>query len=562
MTPADRELLHRHLNGDLRGAEQAAFFARLRASPELRRELASYATDEALLSEAILEERHVARLPGRRPESRRPGRATVAPLAAAACFLVGLAVLFFPASAPPAGRLVSAEPGTTVRRNGELVPVKPGLELYEEDVLTGSGALALPGGALDLRSGSVRLIEGGRRLELRGGSIRGTLPARVDAGAGTVFAADRSVLDVSFQSGRLRASVDVGSARVESKGQAAVLPAGTYALVTSGIETGRAVPGGELRQAVGRAQAFLVSRKADLTRPLRDGKRHAEAPPRTYAELAALALPEGDPLQAELVAAMLAKPIESTYTAALQAVALARLDPVRHQDRLRLCYRFLADSQGLNGQWDYGEAPPRRPPSGDNSCSAYAALGLRACREAGIEVDRETVLGARAWWLRSQNPDGGWGYQEFGRLEPETNPRPDYATNASYGSTTASGVSSLLVLSGLLGEDYTSHASVRRGLEWLARNHATDRNPRKTPGFSHLHYWLALERLGLTLGTERVGAHEWFADGAEFLLPRQRADGSWKIEEGDFMGREIGDVLDTCLAVLFLRRVPFSREEP
>jgi hypothetical protein len=305
----------------------------------------------------------------------------------------------------------------------------------------------------------------------------------------------------------------------------------------------------------------LAGRKTDLTRSLRDGKRHAEAPPRTYAELAVLALPEGDPLATELVEAMLGKRIESTYTAALQAVALARTDPAKHRDRIAFCYRWLAERQCENGQWDYGAAEPRRPPNGDNSCSAYAALGLRACREAGIEVDPEVVRRARAWWLQAQNPDGGWGYNEFGRLAPDQVSRADEAGASSYGSATASGASSVLVLSRILGEDTSTHVSVRRALDWLARNHATDRNPRKAPGFSHLHYWLALERLGLALGTEHVGPHEWYADGADFLLSRRRPDGSWKVEEGDFMGREVGDVLDTCLAVLFLRRVPFSREE-
>ena len=41
MNAEEKELLHRHLNGDLDASEQAAFFARLQASPEMRRELAS-----------------------------------------------------------------------------------------------------------------------------------------------------------------------------------------------------------------------------------------------------------------------------------------------------------------------------------------------------------------------------------------------------------------------------------------------------------------------------------------------------------------------------------------
>jgi squalene cyclase len=348
---------------------------------------------------------------------------------------------------------------------------------------------------------------------------------------------------------------------MEAAGGSAQIAAGSYALAGAALETGRAVDRRRVESALAGAWSYLARRKDDLTRSLRDGKRHSEAPPRTYAELGLLALPENDPVAPALLEAMLGKRIESTYTAALQAVALAQLDAAKHRGRIELCHRWLAERQCANGQWDYGSSEPRRPPSGDNSCSAYAALGLRACRDAGIEVDREVARRARAWWLQAQNPDGGWGYNESGQLAPEQASRPDEAGSASYGSATASGVSSILALSSVLGEDSSTHASVRRGLDWIARNHAPDRNPRKAPGFSHLHYWLALERLGLSLGTERLGTHEWYVEGAEFLLSRQGPDGSWKVEDGDFMGRETPGVLDTCLAVLFLRRVPYSREE-
>src|SRR5207247_2366635 len=42
--------------------------------------------------------------------------------------------------------------------------------------------------------------------------------------------------------------------------------------------------------------------------------------------------------------------------------------------------------------------------SGDNSNSQYAALGLRACHEAGIDVPKETLEMARKWWVDCQEP--------------------------------------------------------------------------------------------------------------------------------------------------------------
>jgi len=56
--------------------------------------------------------------------------------------------------------------------------------------------------------------------------------------------------------------------------------------------------------------------------------------------------------------------------------------------------------------------------------------------------------------------------------------------------------------------------------------------------------------------TERFGAREWYAEGAEFLMKTQQPTGEWKAETGQFMASEKTDVLDTCFAILFLRRDP------
>ena len=44
------------------------------------------------------------------------------------------------------------------------------------------------------------------------------------------------------------------------------------------------------------------------------------------------------------------------------------------------------------------------------------------------------------------------------------------------------------------------------------------------------------------------------AGSAEFLLGSQHPTGQWTAEQGEFMASEKMDVLDTCLAILFLRR--------
>jgi hypothetical protein len=49
-----------------------------------------------------------------------------------------------------------------------------------------------------------------------------------------------------------------------------------------------------------------------------------------------------------------------------------------------------------------------------------------------------------------------------------------------------------------------------------------------------------------------MGAHEWYPEGAEFLLAKQRAGGTWS---GDSLMSLLPDAgPDTCFAILFLRR--------
>jgi len=55
-------------------------------------------------------------------------------------------------------------------------------------------------------------------------------------------------------------------------------------------------------------------------------------------------------------------------------------------------------------------------------------------------------------------------------------------------------------------------------------------------------------------GTDWIGKHNWYRDGAEFFLKAQRGDGSWAGEGGTA-------VWDTCFAILFLRRATRPLED-
>ena len=315
---------------------------------------------------------------------------------------------------------------------------------------------------------------------------------------------------------------------------------------------------------------------------------------------------EDDPAFEKLFKSMMERELEHTYEVSLQAMILEELDRVKYQDRIAQCAQFLVDNQCVNGQWSYGEPSPfvkdvptggdggrrkdvaagggekkgstatsvrEKPPvtkkipikkrrdgplTGDNSNSQYAALGLRACADAGIQFPNAVLNAGALWWRNSQKPDKNkGGYKAEGWCY---GPK-EHADHAAYGSMTAGAVGSLVIYDYLLKDNWKADKDVANGLQWLAENFKIT----ETPGpCEHgggkpemfLYYWLyALERAGILYGTETFGGHEWYPTGANWLLDNQVKDGSWGASAGS------NKVWDTCFAILFLRRATRPLEE-
>src|SRR4030095_3182483 len=64
-------------------------------------------------------------------------------------------------------------------------------------------------------------------------------------------------------------------------------------------------------------------------------------------------VPEDDPRVRELLASVLAAPLDKTYPVALRAMALEELDRVRYQSHIARYAQYLLDNQLPNGQWGY-----------------------------------------------------------------------------------------------------------------------------------------------------------------------------------------------------------------
>jgi hypothetical protein len=349
--------------------------------------------------------------------------------------------------------------------------------------------------------------------------------------------------------------------------------------------------------AINQGAQWLL-RQTNLAQEFEHAGRTQGRPKQSTLELAILTLvhaglTEENPKLKELIEIMLNRPLESTYGTSIQAMALQKLDPVKYQTRLAQCAQFLVDNQAENGQWCYGapteypewpetpvnvtesavkskkpEAPAfkkkifvrrnpdfaKRPPSGDNSNSQYAALGIRACMEAGVIIDREALELARKWWIESQCSDGGWYYQKgdgFSRergTQVEKKDPPARNARDAWGSMTVGAVGALCIYNHLLSRDYKNDPSVLGGVDWIARQFTVTENPKKDRWY--LYYLYGLERAGILYGTVKFGTHKWYAEGANHLLQTQKPDGAW---EGGQSERG-GTIADTCFAILFLKR--------
>jgi hypothetical protein len=305
-------------------------------------------------------------------------------------------------------------------------------------------------------------------------------------------------------------------------------------------------------------------------------------------------VPEDDPVVQKYLEKSLKGDLVRTYKVVLQAMALEEIDPAKYQPRIAQCAQFLVDNQCRNGQWAYGiptelrdygnmgtattgssrkvfgnknrpkvsrkiKITPTRMldrEGGDNSNSQYAALGLRACHDAGVEVPSAIIKRASHWWATSivaEKSDGRVATGGFSSTPGAWGYRPNLCATP-YASMTAGATGALVIYDYIQGRNWRRNRYVLAGMAWITRNYSVTAN---NGGNSHggggptgwLYYYLyALERLGMLYDTKTFGAHDWHAEGAEEILKAQASDGSWNKSSGS------NATWDTCFAILFLKK--------
>ncbi|MGD0462671.1 MAG: DUF4159 domain-containing protein [Tepidisphaeraceae bacterium] len=167
------------------------------------------------------------------------------------------------------------------------------------------------------------------------------------------------------------------------------------------------------------------------------------------------------------------------------------------------------------------------------AASAYGVQGVWACAREGMEIPTGYWQSVNAGWRKIQRPDGSWYYGRKTVDENQVLPM------------TAGGVATLFIAQDELALGTSPSCTgnfndprIEQGLTWLGDHFAGAFKG------NYLYDGLyGLEEIGAASGRKYFGSTDWYAQGADFLVRTQQADGSWGTS-----------LPDTCFAMLFLTR--------
>ncbi len=270
---------------------------------------------------------------------------------------------------------------------------------------------------------------------------------------------------------------------------------------------------------------------------------------------------------------------EDIYSTGIAILFLVAVDPSKYRPEIDILVQSLHYRQKPAGAWGYPLEHETNGQSCDTSMTQYAVLGMwEAEDQAGVETPPIVWDRAARWFLLTQAPNGGFGYQG--------KPSSDYddlvAQATVKHSMSAAAMGSLFIVKDRLGvydlkkrqgDDtpaalapfetpeerrarlktriplkYFSRATAA-GNRWMEANYSINKLTKEDWMYYSLY---ALERYESLKAASEGGqakpdeSPEWYQQGARALFRDQKADGSW---EGSG-----GVVPDTCFATLFLLR--------
>ncbi|HEX3598853.1 MAG TPA: prenyltransferase/squalene oxidase repeat-containing protein [Lacipirellulaceae bacterium] len=263
------------------------------------------------------------------------------------------------------------------------------------------------------------------------------------------------------------------------------------------------------------------------------------------------------------------------YSNGLAVIFLCETAPQKYAKQIEWYLDRLRKRQKPVGGWGYVGLP-----TGDTSQTQYGAFSYWEAHQRGFAIDGASVDGVADWLLRTQDPDGCWGYQ--GKPSPTDSLIAQDETSCSM---LAAGLGSLYICADLFGmhprvvpkesSDAATDAlpaalrpvqetihggdlkplrpqrvKPARILQTITRAHDWMDNHYKIDLESKSYYYLyGLERYK-SFQEAFEGSDDkspkWYNDGYQFLSFKQAPNGSWS----GYCGAEC----DTAFSILFLLR--------
>jgi hypothetical protein len=184
----------------------------------------------------------------------------------------------------------------------------------------------------------------------------------------------------------------------------------------------------------------------------------------------------------------------------------------------------------------------------DNSNTQFALLALWAAQRHGVIAHRSMRMIVRRF-ESSQNPDGSWGYGYC--LGGGLQERPAMTCVGLIGLAVGQGVP-FPVSAG--NDPKPPHLDrIRAGFTALSKNIGKPAGTWRKLPLADLYFLWSVERVAVLYALPTIGERDWYRWGAEMLIANQQKRGFWT--GGGYPGSS--STLDTCLALLFLKRTNF-----
>ncbi|MCB9838535.1 MAG: terpene cyclase/mutase family protein [Phycisphaeraceae bacterium] len=190
----------------------------------------------------------------------------------------------------------------------------------------------------------------------------------------------------------------------------------------------------------------------------------------------------------------------------------------RTHEALVKAVRLIVQTQNNEGGWRYNPVPY----DADISVTICQIMALRAARNAGIDVPRDTIDRAVEYVRQCQNIDGGFKYQ--------------LTSGGSAWPRSAAGVASLYY-AGIYQDD-----AIDRGLDYLFAEALPGNQVRPGAHYFYGHYY-AVQTMYLA-GGDRWAT--WWPAIRDELIDLQNPDGTWS-------DRHAGSCYGTAMALIILQ---------